>query len=225
MDNPREKSSSRIEIIIAVLIAAVSITIAAAAWRISSVSSSAGDASRQGIIDSIKKQTGENEDWRKAYEEAGYSEKYAVYLAQVEALEASGDPAAISQATNLRQYLLPNLQLMASPLASEETYRKPDGTFDIQKRFDDLQASSPNLSSLNPEVSFQLSDRYSSEQRWLTAASVVLAISLFWLALAEIGGKKQRLLTLIIGAGVYGFGLLAMAIIEIIFAILRGGAL
>jgi hypothetical protein len=225
MQKPRWFVSLHLDIVIAFLIAIVSTTLALAAWRSNLVSSSAADASRLGILDTIKKQSATNEDWRATYEEANYAENYAVYLAEVQALEASGDPIAVAQAANLRQYLLPNLQLSAAPLASDPIYQNPDGTYDLSKRFDDLEAAVPDLRDLNPEASFQLAGRYYAEQRWLTVTMVLLAVSLFWLALAEIGGKRQRLLTFLIGGGVYGLGLVLLAIVEVVFFILRGGVL
>lgn len=217
--------SNRLDFLIAVLIAIISTTFALAAWRTSLISSSAGDASRQGVLDAIKKQAFTNENWQQTYEEANSAEYYAVYLAEVEAMETSGDPAATAQAANLRQYLLPNLQLLAAPLATESIYQYSDGTYDLQKRFDTLEAETPDLSDLDPQASFQLADRYFAEQRWLTVATVLLAISLFWLALAEIGGKRMRLPTLFIGLGVYGVALLAIVLIEVLFFFLRGGVL
>jgi hypothetical protein len=225
MNKPRWLDSPRLDIVIAFLIAIVSTTLALAAWRGNIVSSSAGDADRKGILDSIKKQISTNEDWRKTYEEANNAENYAAYFAEVQALEASGDPAAAAQAANLRRYLLPNLQLLAAPLASEPVYQNPDGTYNLGKRFDALEAGAPDLRDLNPQASFQLADRYHSEQRWLTVATVLLAISLFWLALAEIGGKRLRWLTLLIGVSVYGIGLVIIAFIELLSVILRGGVL
>jgi hypothetical protein len=218
-------NSSRLELIIAILIAVVSVTFALAAWRTSMVSSSAGDANRRGILDAVKKQAGTNENWRQTYELAAFAENYAAYLGEVKALEDSGEPVAAVQAANLRQYLLPNLQLLAEPLATDASYEKSDGTYDLQKYFDDQQADSPETAGLKPEDSFQLAARYYAEQRWLTVASVLLAISLFWLAVAEIGGKRMRLTLLIIGGAVYLAGLGALAVIEVVFIILRGGVL
>ncbi len=217
--------SPRIEIIIAALIAIVSVTFAAAAWRTSIVASSAGDASRHGILDSLKKQAFTNEDWRRTYEEANYAVIYATNMAEAQALENSGDPASADQAANLRKYLLPNLQTMADPLATNSKYEKGDGTYDLQKYFNDLEAESPDMTGLKPEDSFQLAGRYYSEQRWLTVASVLLAISLFWLALAEVSGKRLRLVVMFIGAGVYVLGTGALVVIEIVSILLRGGAL
>jgi hypothetical protein len=215
--------SSRLEIVIAVLIAVVSLTAALSAWRTNVAGASAGDATRQGLIDAVKRQTSANEDWRKVYEEADYAQNFSIYLAGVEALEASGEPDAAQQATNLRQYLLPNLQLFSQPLGTDEKYQKPDGTYDIDKRFSDLEAESPDLSKLDPQVSFKLADLYSGEQRWLTIGTILLALALFWLALAQVGGSRLRWVTIFLGICVYVFGLVWFLLVEVVYFFLRGG--
>ncbi|MEW6093850.1 MAG: hypothetical protein AB1531_07800 [Chloroflexota bacterium] len=225
MENSPRYNSTRRDFLIAILIAIVSTTFALAAWRTSLVASSAGDADRQGILEAIQKQAFANENWQQVYEEANFAENYAIYLAEVEALEASGDPAAAAQAANLRQYLLPNLQLLAAPLATEPIYENPDGTYDLQRRFEALETGSPDLSNLDPQASFRLAERYYAEQRWLTVAIVLLAISLFWLAIAQISGKRLRLPTLVIGLSVYGLAWVAIVVIEVLFFMLRGGVL
>jgi hypothetical protein len=225
MNKSQWVNSPRLEIVIAALIAIVSTSFALVAWRINMVSSNAGSANRQGIIDGIKKQAFTNENWRQLYTEASSAENYAVHLAGIKAMEASKDPTVLAQAANLREYLLPNLQLLATPLATDPIYQKADGTYDLQKRFDSLEATNLDLRDLDPQASFQLAARYFSEQRWLTVVTVVLAISLFWLALAEISGKRIRLATMAIGAVVYGAGLAGFIISELIFFFLRGGVL
>jgi hypothetical protein len=225
MNQSSQNKPSRLDFLIAFLIAVVSATFALATWRISMVSSSAGDASRRGLLDAIKKQAFLDANWGKVYQEAGFAENYAVYLAEIETLEASGDPTAAARLPNLRQYLLSGLQTLADPLATDSNYQNPDGTYNLQERFDVLGAEDSDLRDIDPQVPFQLADRYYAEQRWLTVATVLLAISLFWLALAEIGGKRLRILTMLIGCGVYGVGLLALVVIEAIFFLMRGGVL
>src|SRR5215203_1209849 len=198
----------RLDLVIAVLIALVSLTTALAAWRTSVVGSSAADASRQGIIDAIKKGASENQSWRKLYEEAGYATSFAIESAATEAMDGSGDEMYRATAKNLRQYLLPSLQLLADELGTDEKYLKPDNTFDLEKRFADLQAASPDIEALNPQLSFELSGKYASEQRWLTIGTVLLAVSLFWLGMAEILTGRARVANLTIGLGVYLFGVL-----------------
>ena len=221
----RLNESPRLDIFIAIIIAIVSATTAFAAWRASMVSSAAGDAIRQGLIDAVKQQAATSEDWRKLYEEAGHAQTYAVTLAQVEAFENSEDKTAQAQASNMRQYLLPSLQLVADPLTTDEKYLKSDGTYDLDLRFADLEADAPDLAALDPQASFKLSDQYSSEQRWLTVGVVLLAISLFWLALSQLSVKRSRLVTLAIGVGIYLFGLIWFGLVELIFFSMRGGAL
>ena len=217
--------SPRLELFIAIVIAFVSVSTAFAAWRASIVSSAAGDATRQGLIDAVKKQAAENEDWRKTYEEASHAQTYAVTLAQVEAFEGSKNNIAQAQAKNLRQYLLPSLQLISEPLSTNEKYLKADGTYDLDKRFADLEAEAPDLGALDPQASFKLSEQYGAEQRWLTVGVILLAISLFWLALSELSAKRSRLIMLMIGMGIYLFGVAWFAVVELIFFSLRGGVL
>jgi hypothetical protein len=217
--------SDRLELVIAFLIAIVSLTTAVAAWRTNAVGSKAGDAARLGLINAVKQQTNANEDWRKLYEEAGYAESYAVTLAGVKAMEASGDPTAAAQAANMREYLLTGIIKLADPLATNQKYQRSDGTYDLDQRYADLMAEAPDLAALNPQDSFALSDQYSSEQRWLMLGTVLLALSLFWLALSSVSGSHLRLGTLGIGIIIYLFGLTWFFFVEALFLILRGGAL
>ena len=124
----------------------------------------------------------------------------------------------------MRQYLLPSLQLVTE-LTTDDKYLKEDGTYDLELRFADLEAATPDLTALDPTASFKLSDQYSSEQRWLTVGVILLAISLFWLALSQLSMKRSRLVTLAIGVGFYLFGLTWFGLVEHIFFSVRGGAL
>src|SRR3972149_1706925 len=117
----------------AIVITVVALTTALAVWWTSTIASSAADFSRQGLIDASKVQAGANEDWRKAYEEAANAERYAVHAAEAEALATSEDPAAQARGENLKAYLLPNLQLLAAPLAADPVYALPGGTYDIAR--------------------------------------------------------------------------------------------
>lgn len=216
--------SSRLEIFIAAMIALASITTALVTWRASMAGSQAGDAIRQGLIDAVKQQASTNENWKKTYEEGGYAQTYAATLAQIEAFEKSGESAAEAQAKNLRQYLLPSLQLFSQTLTADAKYLKSDGTYDLELRFADLQAQSPS-SGLDPEASFKMADIYGAEQRWLTMDIVLLAISLFWLAFAELNTGRSRFFTLLIGLGLYLISLTWFGVVEIAFLTIRGGAL
>ncbi len=225
MTEQKSLSPARLDLMIAVLIALVSLTTALAAWRTNAVGSNASGANRQGLIDTLKKGAAQNENWRKAYEEASYAASFAVESAAADAMEASQDEALRAQAKNVRQYLLPSLQLLSEPLGTQKKYLKSDGTFDIEKRIGDLETEYPDLQSLDPAASFKRADQYSSEQRWLTIGTVLLAISLLWLGLAEMLSGRGRIVNLTLGVGVYLFGLLFFLIVEIVAIVGRGGVL
>lgn len=220
MQKPKWWESSRLEGVVVLLIAIVSLTTALSVWRTNSIGSNAADESRQGLIDAVKNQAFFNENWRKAYEEAAFAHNYAVYAAGADTLSASKDPAAQAQAANIKKYLLPNMQLLAAPLAVDKKYAKPDGTYDIQKRFDDLQAENEPL---NPEASFKRADTYYAQQRWLVVGSVLLAVSLFWLGLAQISGAGKRFVTMLIGLFFFGLGVLWFLSVEAVYMFMRGG--
>jgi hypothetical protein len=224
MQKPMWWESSRLEVLVALLIAIVSLTTAFSVWRTNTVGSSASDESRQGLIDAVKKQAFANENWRKAYQEAAFAHSYAIDAASAETLAASSDPAAQAQAKNIKKYLLPNMQLLAAPLAVDKKYARSDGTYDIQKRFDDLQAESKQV-DLDPQASFKRADSLFAQQRWLVVGSVLLAISLFWLGLAQISGARKRFVTMLIGLLFYGLGLVWFLGVEAIFLFLRRGGL
>ncbi len=216
---------ARMDVVIAVLIALVSLTTALAAWRTNIVGSSAAQANRQGLIDAVKKGAAQNQSWRRLYEEAGYTATFAMESAAADAMEASEDEALQAAAKNMRQYLLPSLQLLSEPLGTQEKYLRSDGTYDLEKRLADLEAEDPDSLAIDPAASFELADRYASEQRWLTIGTVLLAISLFWLGLAEILSERGRATNLALGVGIFGASLLFILIVEIAAIWGRGGVL
>jgi len=215
----------RLDIVIAVLIALVSLTASLAAWRTNVVGSSASDANRQGLIDAVKQGAAHNENWRVVYQEAGFARDFVIASAAVDAMEASGDQSFQSAASTQRQYLLPGMQLLSEPLGTQEKYLKADDTFDLEKRFADLEAEDPDLAALDPNASFKLADQYSSEQRWLTIGTVLLVISLFWFGVAELTKERGRLINLFVGLSIYLFSVVFIIIVEIVAVIARGGVL
>ncbi len=213
---------SRFEIFNAILIAVVSLTTAFTVWRTNVVGSDAADESRQGLIDAVKKQAFGNENARKVYEEAGSAFQYAVKQAEAEALNKSNDPAAKDRAANIGQYLLPNMQLLASPLASDEKYQNADGTYNLQIRLEDMAAE--DELQLNPQASFKRADTLYSQKRWLVMGSILLALSLFWLTLAEISAERFRAWEFAIGLGTYLLGTAWFFAVEFVFFFIQRGA-
>lgn len=223
MQTQNRLDSPRWELATAIVIAIVSLTTALAVWWTSTIASRAADYSRQGLIDAIKVQAGANEDWRKAYEEAASAARFSTYAAEAEALAGSADPAAQVRGENIKTYLLPNLQLPAAPLATDPVSTLPNGAYDIARRIEDLQAGS-DLAALDPEASFARGDRMASQQRWLVVGNVLLAISLFWLAVAQITHARRRALTFVVGLAFFGAGVSWLLVVGAVYALFSGGA-
>lgn len=213
--------TSRFEVVNAILIAVVSLTTAFAVWRTNLVGSKADDENRLGLINAVKKQAFGNEHHRKVYEEAGFAYQFAVKQAEALALEASDAPAAQERAANIQQYLLPNMQLLAQPLATDEKYQNADGTYDLQKRLTDMQNAGED--QLDPSASFAHADSLFAEQRWLVVGSVLLAVSLFWLVLAEVSNGSLRTKGFNIGMAVSLLGILWFVGVELIYFYTRRG--
>lgn len=214
--------TSRFEVLNAILIALVSLSTAVSVWRTNVVGSSAADESRLGMIDAVKNQAYENETYQKVYQEAGFAYEYAVKQAEIQALEAADSTGLRERGANARQYLLPNMQLLAQPLTTDKSYQRSDGTYDLQKRLDDKRAE--NEEPVDPAASFKRADLFFSEQRWLVIGSILLAVSLFWLALAEVSSERLRTVEFVLGLAVYVIGIVWFFGVEIVFFFLHRGA-
>ncbi|HEX6033327.1 MAG TPA: hypothetical protein VFY83_02790, partial [Anaerolineales bacterium] len=91
MKEKKPLDPARLDLTIAVLIALVSLTTALAAWRTNIVGSSAAEANRKGLLDTLKSGAAQNEYWRQVYEEAGYATNFAIERAAADAMDASED--------------------------------------------------------------------------------------------------------------------------------------
>ena len=219
-----EKKTELLEVAIVILISLVSLTTALAAWRTNSLGSQAGDLNYRGSLDAVKQQAIANENWRQAYQEAGYARDYLMALDALKVREASTNPADLEYANQFRTYLLPSLETLATPLGTLPAYITPQGGLDIQKRFDDLQQQSADLSSLDPQSSFDRADGLYAEQRWLLIGTILMAVSLFWLGLSQLSHLRPRILILTLGVLIYIFGLAwSLGVEGIFFFIRRGG--
>lgn len=212
---------SHFEVFNAILIAVVSLSTAFAVWRTNIIGSNAADIGRLGLIDAVKQQGFANENYRKAYEEAGFAYQFAVKQAEAEALAAGDDVAAQDRAANIQEYLLPTLQLLGSPLATDEKYQNEDGTYNLQSRLQALETDEQR--ALDPVGLFDQADSLYSQQRWLVVGSILLAISLFFLTLAEITHGRLRTASFTTGLASYFTGVLWFLAVEMIFLVVRRG--
>jgi hypothetical protein len=223
-DAASEKSESRLDVAIAILLAVVAVTAALAAWRTSAVGSAVADTNRAGIIDVTKQAAMHHINESSAYAEADYAAQTALKAAEAKALIASGLPGLTAAGTSLQDNLVPSMAKLAGPFP-DGSLNTPAGTFDVPGRISQLESADPVFQGIVPATSFATADNYANEKRWLTILSVLLAIALFWLGMAEISRGRWRLVNMVVGVALWVVGVGAFLIIEAWFVTSRGGAL
>ena len=208
--------------LIAAAMAIVLMATAVAGWRSSDLGSRAGDAERLGMIQSIQHQDFLNLDWQLAYQEAGQCPALSPGRGRgggpwrPVAIQGWGRRRRTSASTCCRIW-----RLLGEPLTTDATYAEADGSLDIGQRFADLQAQNADLAALDPEGAFTQAEYYQSQQRSYFVGAVLLALSLFWLGLAEITRGKARITGLVMGVLVFLFGLAWIAGVEVLWALAR----
>lgn len=93
--------------------------------------------------------------------------------------------AALELAFRTRQ------RLGLSP-GQERAYRRPDGSFDLQRRLADERNLHPDLVKLDPELRQATGDRASGQAGWVAAALLPVAGAGLLAALASQASRKRR---------------------------------
>jgi hypothetical protein len=222
----KKQKNNRMEAIIAVAIALVTVTAAVVVWRASIVLSNASDADREGIINTTKAEAALAEDVRFLYQEAVYAVKYDLYQVQIDYLQgqaprlkSAGDAAGGLAAEAEARWLGEAAKGLKdfSPLTKNDRYRTTSGAFNLEKRLDDLRAENKDLRDLSPDSDFHRADRLYNEAELLIVTVSVLSVSLFFYTLAQITRRRIRVLFALGGLGVFLIALLAVASVEVYF--------
>lgn len=220
----RGEHESRLDVAIAILLAVVAVTAALAAWRTSSVGSAVADSNRTGLIDVSKQASMHHINESEAFTQADFAVRAALKAAEAKAYIDSGDPAMAAAGASINDNLVPSVQKLAGDFPSGNR-NSPLGTFDVAAAIAAMEEGDATYQAVVPEASFALADDYSNEKRWLTILSVLLAISLFWLGMAEITKGRWRITNLIIGVALWVACIGALAVVETWFITGRGGVL
>jgi len=215
-----ESEHDRLGIAIAIVLAIVAVTAAFAAWRTSVVSSQVSDTNRTALIDVSKQQAMHQIDANAAYTEASYGVDTAMKKAYGESLKSSQVPALQILGSTITNALVPTMSTLAGPFAAGAPLT-PAGTYDVAKRIEELGNANPSYTALNPQAEFAEADRLAREKTWLTVLSVLFAIALFWLGMAEITAGRWRWVNLVTGIIIFVVTLGMFGAVELFF--LSGG--
>jgi hypothetical protein len=209
-----EDRKSRGDVVIGVLMALVAITAALAAWRTSMVAGDVSSADREGLIAEAKQQAVLHVIEGDVYGQAGYAMQMAMAKAEADALSATGRPASVARAANIDQFLVPSIGQLAGPFAADAT--TTTAPLPVADQLASARSADPDFQADDPSASFAISDTAAQQKERLTVISVIIALALFWLGMAEITRGGWRLTNGIVGVLLWVIGLVGFVLVGVL---------
>ena len=193
MENNRFKSNT------AVLVAFVTVLGAMVACMATSAASNAANADFDGLNAAISAQKAEIINEINAYEHYRAFTAYSRYLELGTLLY---DPNADDKTSKANGVIQREVWGIASGIKSiffQPRYITADGTYDLQRELDEALAEDAQKEDLNPDPYFKESDRMHKRSTFLTADMIVLAISFWFLQLAQVTEKRIKYFWITVG--------------------------
>jgi hypothetical protein len=191
---------------IAVLTAIVTVIGAIAACMASVAVSDAGDADFAGLDSSIRAQKAEIINYVYAYE---HYRAYTTYTRYSELGNLMYDPNADEQTDIQNGAIQREAWGVASGISSiffSPRYINPDGQYDLERELQEEFARDAQNEDLNAAPYFEQSDKLRVRSSYLTADMIMLAVSFWFLTLAQATEKNIKYLWAVLGvlAGLTG---------------------
>lgn len=200
MEN-KEEGSSRLDDLVAILIAVVVVIGAVVAWRASVIDDGAGDADYAGLRSAIYAEKTRALNYVNAYESYG---NYVAYwrnnrLAQL--LEGELETADEETALALSEQLSTANDLAdANRTMFETRYLNRDGSYSVQRQLGEMWADASRKNDLAYEGQFQEADQGRARSLRMLVALMVLTVAPVLFSLVESVGKRAKVL--LAGGGV-----------------------
>ncbi|MBI5962772.1 MAG: hypothetical protein HY863_04805 [Chloroflexi bacterium] len=203
MENERFKSTT------AVLVAVVTVLGAIVACMATSAASSAANADFEGLNAAIRAQKNEIINEIIAFEHYDAFTSYTRYLELGNLLY---DPNADDETSRANGVIQREVWGVASGISSyffQPRYVTADGVYDLERELNEAFTQDAQNEDLNSDPYFKESDRMHKRSSFLTADMIVLAVSFWFLQLAQVTEKNIKYLWVIVGillglAGVMG---------------------
>jgi hypothetical protein len=200
MDFEIEEKSSRLETIVAILIAIVAMLGAVVAWRSSVVDDGAGDADYAGLRAAVNAEETRALNYVNAYESYG---NYVTYWRNNRQAALLGE--ALTTATDTDAVTLTEQMKVSNNLADanrtmfETRFLNRDGTYNVQRQMGEMWANAAKEKDLEYESQFVEADKLRLETNQFLIAMMVLGLSLVFFSLVE--SMSERWKYLMIGLG------------------------
>jgi hypothetical protein len=206
MENDRFKSTT------AVLVAFVTVLGAIVACMATSAASSAATADFQGLDTAIRAQKAESINEINAFE---HYRAFTEYKRNLELGNLLYDPNADEKTSNANGVIQREVWGIASGISSmffEPRYITVDGSYDLHRELDEAWADDTQREDLNPDPYFNESDQMRKRSSFLTADMIFLAVSFWFLQLAQVTENRIKYFWLTIGILLGLAGILGMLI-------------
>jgi hypothetical protein len=197
------ESNSRLDTIIAILIALVSVLGAVVAWRASVIADASGDADYAGLRASLFASETRALNSVNAYEHYGAFTSYSRYngLGKLIEEELSSDNGLNED----QAYLLDRQRAEAFDLAKANQYLfssrfvNRDGSYGIQRELGEMWADAAKENDLYPNPQYEEADRLRTKSNRMLGTLAILAIALIFFTLVETTGGRLRRFMIILG--------------------------
>jgi hypothetical protein len=206
MENERFKSTT------AVLVAFVTVLGAIVACMATSAASSAANADFDGLNAAIRAQKDEIINEINAYEHYRAFTDYTRYLELGNLLYNPNADEETSKANGVIQREVWGVASGISSYFFQPRYVTVDGIYDVQRELNEALAEDEQNEDLNSDPYFKESDQMRRRSSFLTADMIVLAVSFWFLQLAQVTENRIKYFWVVIGILLGLGGILGMLI-------------
>jgi len=180
------ESGSRFKIIMAVLIALVTVVGAGAAWRSALIDDEAGDEDFAGLAAAVSAEETHTSSNTTMY--ANYR-AYTVYVRYDELGNSIAEdlPGVSESEADALQHQMKEARILARGASwfFPDRYLNRDGTYDTDRELGEAWALAAQQKDLYPEQHFARADRLRAKSSWLVAIIILLTVSVWFYTLAE----------------------------------------
>lgn len=214
-----EEKESRLETVVAILIAVVTVIGAVVTWRASVAADGAGDADFAGLQASTNAEETRALNFVNAYEHYGAYVNYSRNLNLGNALAAelnNAPPASAEEAFWLDRQRAEAFDIAkANQDLFPNRFLNRDGTYSVARELGEGWADAKKEKDLNPDPHYAAADALRLKTNLLLATISLLAVGLVFFTLVESLGDRWRIPVLILGTLFSLAGTLAAIVVEL----------
>lgn len=215
-----EKGESKLDTIVAILIAMATVIGAIIAWRASVIADASGDADVAGLRASVNAEETRALNYVNAYEHYGSFTTYSRYneLGNLISSDLEKDTSNLSEE---EVYLLDRQRAESYDLAKANQDLFPnrflnrDGTYAVEREMGEMWADAAKEKDLNPDPQFADADKLRVRTNQMLTTLVLVALSLVFYTLVESFEGKAKYVMVGLGSAFLIAGSIAAVIIQL----------